>query len=254
MATRKAVYLATGSLAVAGAVVGVNATEFLESSGSAASEAMRVFRSFGGVTILVAIALIALRAGAFKLVMIPDNMSGVLCRRGRLVKHRKTGEMIWYESGKVRVHVSLYRQIVLIHHGERYTPLGTRSFNVSGDTWEADFTAIWKIPKDAEAVERSLTIVSDRNWWDGEFNQLDNAVKEQSIGLLSGLIAYIPGSAEPTIDRASIRATDCLAERGAKYVNILNSPFYRPGDQLQKDGLTEIAQAITVQAEQSAPH
>lgn len=211
-------------------------------------QAMKSLKAAGIVTIITVAIVLALKAGAVKLIMIPDNMSGVLCRRGRLVKDRKNGEMIWYETGKVRLHIALYRHIVLVHHGERYSELGPRPFTVDGMTWQADFTAVWRIPKEAMAVERSLTSVSDQNWWNGDFNQLERAVKEQSIGLLGNLLTGVTmneATGLPAIDWTSVEATQELAKRGADYERILMSPVYRPGDQLQKDGLGEIAVAIT---------
>lgn len=257
MVTRKAVFIsaaAVTTVAAGAAAMTSGPPGFMnavQGTGDFTLQAARSLKAAGVVTIITVAAVLALRAGAVKLVMIPDNMSGVLCRRGRLVKDRKTGEMVWYESGKVRLHLALYRHIVLVHHGERYSQLGSRAFTVNDMTWQADFTAVWYIPKDADAVEKSLTTVSDRNWWDGEFNQLDRAVTEQSVDLLNKLLSTAvinERTGLPEIDWTSVEATERLAKRGATYERVLMSPVYRPGDQLQKDGLNNIAAAITPKA------
>lgn len=239
-----------GLTAVAGAgFLGINPADLAMQTGNGLSHAYKYIKAAGVISAFAGIVFILFRFNILGWKMAPENSSFMVARRGLIVRD-KNGAVILHDSGRNRFHVINYRHLVPVHYGDRFVELGTHEFTLDGVTWKASFTLCWRIPKDKRLIERIVTAVSDRNWWDGEFNQLTRAIRERAIGQLGPLLAAADldeVGCTPQFDRnlAEDLLGEVLSHYGGKYCELICTPVTRTDAQQGKDGSLAIADAIT---------
>ena len=239
-----------GLTAFAGAeLFGFDPVKGVMDIGNGFSSAYKYIKAAGIISAVLGFVFILFRFNIIGLKMAPENSSFMVARRGIMVRD-KNGEVVLHDSGRNRWHVINYRQLVPVHFGDRFVELGLFEFALNGITWKANFTLRWRIPKDKKLIELIVTSVSDRNWWDGEFNQLTRAIKEKATGKLGPLLqqAWLDEASE-TPQFSEILAdelfNEALATYGGQYFELIVSPVSRTDAQQGKDGNVAIANAIS---------
>jgi len=242
--------LAGTSLAtlVGAKVLGIELTEVASSAGSGLSYAYKYIKAAGIVSAMLGFLFILFKFNILGLKMAPENSAFMVARRGKIARH-KNGDVVLYESGRNRWHVINYRHLAPVHFGDRFVSLGVHEFTVGGITWKQGFELRYRIPKDKKLIERTVTSVSDRNWWDGEFNQLARAVGEKATGQLSPLLRKArinPEDGTPEFDTelAEQLFGTALSDYGVKFYELIGTPVTRTDAQQTKDGSVAIADAI----------
>lgn len=234
---------------VAGSILGgFSPTEAVLNTGNSISHVYKYAKAAGVISAFIGIIFILFKFKIIGWMMAPENSAFMVARRGILVRD-KTGNVVLHDSGRNRAHVANYRHLVPVHFGDRYVELGRHEFMLRGVTWKADFTLRWRIPKDKKRIERIVTAVSDRNWWDGEFNQLTRAVKDSAAGQLGSLLKEAQVNKYnglPEIDQESAAALigAAIDPYGGKFYELLVSPISLTDAQQGKDGNVAIANAI----------
>lgn len=247
---RIAIVTLIGLTSVVGAgVVGINPLDQATHIGNGFSSIYKYVKAAGVISAILGFLFVLFRFNIIGLKMAPENSSFMIARRGLIVrdKHR---DVVLHDSGRNRWHVINYRHLVAVHFGDRFVELGAHEFTLDSVTWKASFTLRWRIPKDKRLIERTVTSVSDRNWWDGEFNQLTRAIKEKAIGQLGALLKTTrldEVSQTPEFDQelAENLFGEALGFYGGRYYELLMTPVTRTDAQQGKDGNLAIAEAIT---------
>lgn len=227
---------------------GVELIEVVSQTGDGLSYAYKYIKAAGIVTALFGFMFILFRFNILGLKMAPENSAFMVARRGKIARH-KNGDVVLYESGRNRWHVINYRHLAPVHFGDRFVNLGVHEFTVDGITWKRGFELRYRIPKDKTQIERTVTSVSDQNWWDGKFNQLSDAVGKKAVGQLTPLLrkAWInPEDGMPDFDPtfAEQLFSQALSDYGVKYYELIVAPVTRTDAQQTKDGSLAIADAI----------
>lgn len=228
---------------------GVELIEVVSQTGDGLSYAYKYIKAAGIVTALFGFMFILFRFNILGLKMAPENSAFMVARRGKIARH-KNGDVVLYESGRNRWHVINYRHLAPVHFGDRFVNLGVHEFTVDGITWKRGFELRYRIPKDKTQIERTVTSVSDQNWWDGKFNQLSDAVGKKAVGQLTPLLrkAWInPEDGMPDFDPtfAEQLFSQALSDYGVKYYELIVAPVTRTDAQQTKDGSLAIADAIS---------
>ena len=248
---------AIGTTSVIGAsFVGINPADLAAHTGTGLSHAYKYIKAAGIVSAILGVMFILFKFNILGLKMAPENSAFMVARRGVIVRD-KQGEVILHDSGRNRWHVINYRHLVAVHFGDRFVELGTHEFMLDGVTWRASFTLRWRIPKNKRLIERTVTAVSDRNWWDGEFNQLTRAIKEKATGQLGAILktARLDATSQtPEFEEELARSLleDALNPYGAAFYELLTTPVTRTDAQQGKDGSVAIADAITRASQRGA--
>ncbi len=234
---------------VSGSIMGISPTDVMTHTGNGLSYAYKYLKAAGIGAAILGVIILLFRFNIIGLKMAPENSAFMVARRGILVRD-KQGNVVLHDSGRNRWHVINYRHLVAVHFGDRFVELGTHEFTLDSITWRTSFTLRWRIPKDKKRIERIVTTVSDRNWWDGEFNQLTHAVKEKATGQLGTLLKstrldVISQTPEFNQELASSLFGKALDPYGGEYYELLMTPVTRTDAQQRKDGDLAIADAIT---------
>lgn len=230
--------------------LGVSPLDVAVHTGNGLSEAYKYLKAAGVIGAFLGFAFILFKFNIIGWKVAPENSSFMVARRGRMVRNRKTGEVVLHDSGRNRLHLINYRHLVPVHFGDRFVSLGRHEFTLGQITWKADFTLRWRIPKDKKLLERTVISVSDANWWDGEFNQLTRAIGEVASGQLDPLLkkARIDAtSGTPIFDQELAQQLfgNAVDPYGGKYYELIMSPVTRTDAQQGKDGSLAIADAIS---------
>jgi hypothetical protein len=227
---------------------GISLAEAASGTGNGISHAYRYIKAASLASVIGGLVFLLFRFNILGWKSAPENSSFMIARRG-LIKRDDQGDVVLYDSGRNRLHIMHYRHLVPVHFGDRFVELGSHDFVVDGVTWRRSFTLRWRIPKDKKLIERTVTSVSDQNWWDGAFNQLTTAIKEKAIGQLSSLLAHCrinPVTNLPEFDPALAEQLfgEAISPYGGKYFELIAAPVSRTDAQLTKDGSLAIASAI----------
>jgi hypothetical protein len=227
---------------------GISLTEAASGTGQGFSHAYRYIKAAGVVSAFLGLMFVLFRFNILGWKSAPENSSFMIARRG-LIKRDDQGDVVLYDSGRNRLHIMHYRHLVPVHFGDRFVELGMQEFVVAGITWRRSFTLRWRIPKDKKLIERTVTSVSDQNWWDGAFNQLTTAIKEKSTGELSSLLNQSrinPETKLPEFDLTLAKQLfgEAINPYGGMYFELIAGPVSRTDAQLTKDGSLAIASAI----------
>lgn len=232
----------------AGEFLGFDPVDQVMNLGNGFSSVYKYIKAAGIISAILGFFFILFRFNIIGLRMAPENSSFMVARRGLIVRD-KNREVVLHDSGRNRWHVINYRHLVPVHFGDRFVKLGSFEFMLDGVTWKADFTLQWRIPKDKKLLERTVTSVSDRNWWDGEFNQLTRAIEEKAIGQLGTLLKTArlnEVNKTPEYDQklAERLFGEALDPYGGKYYELIVTPVTPTVAQQGKDGNVAIANAI----------
>lgn len=235
---------------IAGSLVSglFNPAEAVMTAGNGVSHVYKYVKAAGAVSAVIGVIFLLFRFKIIGWMMAPENSAFMVARRGLIVRD-KAGNVVLHDSGRNRAHVANYRHLVPVHFADRYVELGPQEFTVGNTTWSADFTLRWRIPKDKQKLERIVTTVSDRNWWDGEFNQLTRAVRERALGQLGPIledatVSDTSGTPVFSVETARDLIGQAIDPHGGEFQELIMSPVTRTPAQLGKDGSTAIADAI----------
>lgn len=240
---------AAGVSSIVGAkILGIELTDMVTQTGNGLSYAYKYIKAAGIVTALFGFMFILFRYNILGFKMAPENSAFMVAKRGKIARD-KNGDVVLYESGRNRWHVINYRYLAPVHFGDRFVNLGVHEFTVDGVTWKCGFELRYRIPKDKKQIERTVTSVSDQNWWDGKFNMLEEAVGKKAVGQLTPLLRKASLNEEdntPQFDTALAQQLfgEALCPYGVKYYELIASPVTRTDAQQQKDGGLAIAAAI----------
>jgi len=231
-----------------GSIMGVSPGDIASQTGNGLSSLYKYLKAAGFIGAFLAFMFILFRFNIIGWKMAPENSSFMVARRGLIVrdKHR---DVVLHDSGRNRLHIINYRHLVPVHFGDRFAELGRHEFALHGITWKADFSLRWRIPKDKKLLERTVTSVSDRNWWDGEFNQLTRAIGEVASGQLAGILKHAwidEAGGTPVVDQslAGRLIGNAINPYGGKSFELIITPVTRTDAQQGKDGNLAIADAI----------
>lgn len=229
-------------------ILGLEISDMVAQTGNGLSYAYKYIKAAGIVTALFGFMFILFRYNVLGLKMAPENSAFMVAKRGKIARD-KNGDVVLYESGRNRWHVINYRHLAPVHFGDRFVHLGVHEFTVDGVTWKCGFELRYRIPKDKKQIERTVTSVSDQNWWDGKFNMLEEAVGKKAVGQLTPLLRKASLNEEdntPQFDTALAQQLfgEALCPYGVKYYELIASPVTRTDAQQQKDGSLAVAGAI----------
>jgi hypothetical protein len=239
----------TSVAAVVGAkILGLEISDMVSQTGNGLSYAYKYIKAAGIVTALIGFLFILFRYNILGFKMAPENSAFMVAKRGKIARD-KDGAVVLYESGRNRWHVINYRHLAPVHFGDRFVSLGVHEFTVAGITWKRHFELRFQIPKDKTQIERTVTSVSDQNWWDGKFNMLQEAVGKKAVGQLTPLLRKAWVNEEDNTPEFDVALAEelfgkALCPYGVKYCELIASPVSRTDAQQQKDGNVAIADAI----------